>query len=402
MSDPDHQRTLGFIGAGIAAVAIAGWTVYVHFSAPGGTPIVATGPVTIGIPPEKYAADLIRLVQEFRDELARTHRVDRDKNALLEKQLAADEAKLQNLEQARSDDSAKLAEASQALSKGDTAAAEALFIEAHAQGKAQAAPGNEKAADAAFQLGQLAYQRIDYARAYDHYLEAAKLQPDNPEYLNMAGEITHDLGRYAEARTFYEKALAIRENALDPEHPDVAGSLNNLAALYHAQGQYEKAEPLYQRALGIWEKSLGREHPHVAASLNNLAVLFQTQGRYEEAEPLHLRALRIREQALGEKHPDFAQTLNNLGKLYLLQAQYTRAERLLQRALDIWEKSPGPSTPIWSRASTTWRNSIAPTASTRRPNRSINARYGSGRPRYLQTIRISLERWKTTRRCSAG
>ncbi len=309
VSDPNHQRTLGFIGAGITAVAIAGWTVYGHFSdkvtpvappgvsasnggiatggnvtakaGPGGTAIVATAPVTIsGITLEEHEERLKRREQEVRKEIreayAKTHRDDTEKIALLEKELAAAEAKRQNPEQALSDFSAKLAEASQALEKlkgdlpaerladarqalgkGDDAAAEALFTQALAQGKGQAAAGNEKAADAAFQLGELAYQRIDYARAYDYYLEAAKLQPDNPEYLNMAGRITHDLGRYAEARTFFEKALALREKSLGPEHPDVATSLNNLAVLFENQGQYPKAEPLLQRALAVREKVLG-------------------------------------------------------------------------------------------------------------------------------------------------
>ncbi len=34
------------------------------------------------------------------------------------------------------------------------------------------------------------------------------------------------------------RALAIREKALGPEHPDVATSLNNLALLYDDQGRY--------------------------------------------------------------------------------------------------------------------------------------------------------------------
>jgi tetratricopeptide (TPR) repeat protein len=38
-------------------------------------------------------------------------------------------------------------------------------------------------------------------------------------------------------------------------------TLNNLAMLYSRQGQYAKAEPLYQRALAIWEKALGPDHP---------------------------------------------------------------------------------------------------------------------------------------------
>jgi len=40
-----------------------------------------------------------------------------------------------------------------------------------------------------------------------------------------------------------------------------AASLNNLAALYDTQGKYAQAEPLFQRALAIWEKILGPEHP---------------------------------------------------------------------------------------------------------------------------------------------
>ena len=39
-------------------------------------------------------------------------------------------------------------------------------------------------------------------------------------------------GRYTDAEPLYQRALAIREKALGPEHPDVADSLNNLAGLY--------------------------------------------------------------------------------------------------------------------------------------------------------------------------
>ena len=36
---------------------------------------------------------------------------------------------------------------------------------------------------------------------------------------------------------------------------------NGLAIIHHYKGEYSKAEPLYQRALAIREKSLGPEHP---------------------------------------------------------------------------------------------------------------------------------------------
>ena len=55
-----------------------------------------------------------------------------------------------------------------------------------------------------------------------------------------------------------------------------------------------EAEPLYQRALAIDENALGADHPDVAIDLNNLALLYHTQGKYAEAEPLYQRALAIR------------------------------------------------------------------------------------------------------------
>jgi tetratricopeptide (TPR) repeat protein len=64
-------------------------------------------------------------------------------------------------------------------------------------------------------------------------------------------------GRYREAIPMAERALAIREKALGPDHPDVALSLNNLAELHRTIGDYGLAKPLYQRALTIWEKALG-------------------------------------------------------------------------------------------------------------------------------------------------
>jgi len=86
-------------------------------------------------------------------------------------------------------------------------------------------------------------------------------------------------------------ALAIREKALGPDHPDVAKSLNNLAEVYREQGRNADAEALYQRALAIREKALGPDHPDVAKSLNNLAEVYREQGRNADAEPVNRRGV---------------------------------------------------------------------------------------------------------------
>ena len=43
-------------------------------------------------------------------------------------------------------------------------------------------------------------------------------------------------------------AIAIREKALVPDHPDVAENLGNMTALYRAMKRDKEAEPLKRRA----------------------------------------------------------------------------------------------------------------------------------------------------------
>ena len=56
--------------------------------------------------------------------------------------------------------------------------------------------------------------------------------------------------------------------------------------LFKSQGRYPEAEPLYQRALAIFEKALGPEHPNVAQVSKNYADLLRAMGREAEAKKL--------------------------------------------------------------------------------------------------------------------
>src|SRR6516225_6057559 len=104
--------------------------------------------------------------------------------------------------------------------------------------------------------------------------------------LNQQAVKLYNERRYSEAMPLAQRALAIQEKALGPNHPSVANLLNNLAFISVNQGRYADAEPLYKRSLAIREKALGPDHLDVAASLGNLAELYKDQGRYADAEPL--------------------------------------------------------------------------------------------------------------------
>jgi tetratricopeptide (TPR) repeat protein len=59
--------------------------------------------------------------------------------------------------------------------------------------------------------------------------------------------------------------------------------------LYDNQGRYGEAEPLYQRALAIREKALGPDHPSTVLSVRNYALFLRERGRAAEAEKLQAR-----------------------------------------------------------------------------------------------------------------
>jgi CHAT domain-containing protein/Tfp pilus assembly protein PilF len=185
------------------------------------------------------------------------------------------------------------------------------------------------------------------------------LGPDHPDVaasLNTLANLYVKQGRYADAEPLTKRALAIREKAFGPDHPNVAtppaaaqnddpAALSAKAAQLSQQGKYLEAIPLAQQALALYQKTRGPNHPYVAIALSNLAALYGNLGRYPDAEPLYQQALAIEEKALGPDHPDVATELNNLATLYQVQGRYADGEPLYKRSLAIREKVLGPDHP---------------------------------------------------------
>ncbi len=209
--------------------------------------------------------------------------------------------------------------------------------------------GYEKAladmVEVAFSVGQSLYGQGRYSEAAEKFREANAFRNDDLNIIVHLGIALVQAGHYTEAEPHLNRALAIREKALGPNHRDTATSLNNLAELYRAQCRYAEAEPLFKRALAVREKAFGADYPDVAVSLNSLAYLYESQGRYAEAGPLFKRALAIREKVFGADHPATAISLNGLASLYDSQGKYAEADPLYKRALAIREKAFGAEHP---------------------------------------------------------
>jgi tetratricopeptide (TPR) repeat protein len=157
----------------------------------------------------------------------------------------------------------------------------------------------------------------------------------------------------ADARRHLERALGIREHHFGLAHPETAEILNNLGTVLRAQGNFDQAATLLERALAIRTAQLGRDHPDTAQSLHSLAAVRREQGDLGEARTLYEQAVAIREARLGPDDPDTAQSLNNLAFTLREQGDLDQARSLHQRALRIRETRLGTDHPdtAWSRNS---------------------------------------------------
>jgi tetratricopeptide (TPR) repeat protein len=118
--------------------------------------------------------------------------------------------------------------------------------------------------------------------------------------LNAFGELFRRQGRFEEAEDFFKLALAAKEEALGPDHPDVAVTLTNLALTYSADGHPAEAGPLLERARDIQDGN--KVSPRTRArTLVALADVYRKLGREGDATALDARVRALREGPLGEK-----------------------------------------------------------------------------------------------------
>jgi|GEM_PF-2412044 len=165
--------------------------------------------------------------------------------------------------------------------------AEALYTQALAHLEDQADPRPPQLAGLLNRLAELhlAQGHHGLADSLGKRAMACKLGAQGYEYYLQ--------GKYAQAETFYRRALAIHEKALG-DHPELARACRDLGLLYQATGDLTQAETYYRRALAIHEKALG-DHPELARTLDNLALLLKKSKRDEEAQAAEDRARQLRQ-----------------------------------------------------------------------------------------------------------
>jgi tetratricopeptide (TPR) repeat protein len=92
-------------------------------------------------------------------------------------------------------------------------------------------------------------------------------------------------GEMAEAETVLRRALAIREKALGPNHPDVAAVVATLGQIAFSQNRLKDAERDASRAIAIDESTFGRDNLNTALARMQLGNVRHRQLREAECAP---------------------------------------------------------------------------------------------------------------------
>jgi len=181
-------------------------------------------------------------------------------------------------------------------------------------------------------MGEVEGARAAFERALASWDAAA--QAGHPALAHGIAKLSlPDLGDPdARAERLLERAQAIWESALGPEHRDVARVLTARGAIHWRAGEPDRARPLFERALAIWEEALGPEHPAVAAGLANVAAVRHAAGDPAGARPLLERAAGALQAALGPDHPDVVHVRGEQARAALDDGDPAAARTALERA----------------------------------------------------------------------
>jgi tetratricopeptide (TPR) repeat protein len=162
------------------------------------------------------------------------------------------------------------------------------------------------------------------------------------------GDAQYVKARYAQALDSFQRAAAIDERALGPEHPELTGTWVGMANVYSDTGESDRAQALYARALRLFER-INPDHPDLASIYNNMGDDLESQGKLHEAHERYARALEVAERTRGPSRST-AIALIHLGSVENALGRPEAAVRRFQEALAMAERAVGPDHHVYGRA----------------------------------------------------
>jgi len=167
-------------------------------------------------------------------------------------------------------------------------------------------------------------QSLEVARVLDRYL---------PALLNLG------LGNTPEVRALAERAVSIREQALGPDHPDLAAALYTQGRLELGQGRLDEGQATLERCLAIRVKAHGPHHEQTAIVEMQLGRALVMRDAPSAAEPFIRRAIATFETLPGDQLQRLAFAWAALGDVLLKLDHYDESESAYRQSLALHEQS---------------------------------------------------------------
>jgi len=174
--------------------------------------------------------------------------------------------------------------------------------------------------------------------------QAKALSPDPATNLALAESYEVMAGIAAQtdamdrAEVLMNQAIAIRQAALPPDHPDLGHAVLGFADLQRLSGRYDKADLLYRRSIAAIESSLGPSHILLALANYGLALNEMAQGRTDAADGVLAQATAVLGQQDDRVLRDNLFDLRPFADRYLEMGRIEDAERVMRQAMDFYAR----------------------------------------------------------------
>jgi len=158
-----------------------------------------------------------------------------------------------------------------------------------------------------------------------------------------AGHAVLQVGRFEEARPWYERAVAEKEKGdVDGsvDHESLGSSLHHVGYCYSSTGRFEEARPWFERSVKEKEEGdvHGRvDHASLGRSLNQVGDCYSSTGRFEEARPWYERAVAEKEKGDVHgrvDHASLGRSLHQVGYCYSRTGRFEEARPWFERAVE--------------------------------------------------------------------
>ncbi len=146
-------------------------------------------------------------------------------------------------------------------------------------------------------------------------------------------------GRYAEARAFYERALAIVQRELPPASPEVLLNYYSLAAVSSMLHEHDRADEYLEKLLtGLGGRVPSSWQGQVAWLLRRVGQHQSVTGRHRQARRSCERALELVGDAPGADDNTVRSLVDDLAWVHHRAGEYDSAEQSFREAVAIHER----------------------------------------------------------------